>query len=183
MPSGFKSTEETSLNRVDTYFCPKCDSPHVEVPELEGAKAVCKECKFEGTRSDFPLYPIVTEAGVNLQSLMQRMVNRARPVLGEALSHGLIRLLVEFGFIPWDTQGMRRILWEDPEDRAVQQQIIGIYIVNAAKAVVRSIVLSRAEVESIRLAWDKRLQEREALRKEQNKVVAIFGGKGGPGAC
>lgn len=175
MPNEFKSTEAANLSRVDTYFCPRCDSPHVDVPELEGAKGVCHECKFEGTRSEFLLYPIFTEAGVNLQTLMQRMVDRARAVLAEPLARGLIPLLIEFGFIPWETNGGRRILWEDPRDRQVQRQILSVYVRNAAKAIIRSAVLSRAEVEKLRLTWAQELQEREEQEKVPRKVVSLSG--------
>ncbi len=182
MPNEFKSTEAVNLSRVDTYFCPKCDSPHVEVPELEGAKGRCYECAFEGTRGEFLLYPVFTEAGVDLPSLMQRMVNRSRVLLGDPLARGLIPLLIEFGFIPWETNRGRRILWEDPRDRAMQQQILGVYIGNAAKAIIRSVVLSRAEVEKIRLQWVADMEQRKEAEKESRKVVSIFG-KGGGGDC
>ena len=162
-------TSDPDVVRVDTYFCPKCDSPAVEVPELEGAIGHCRMCKFQGKRGDFFLYPIVTRSGNDMQTLMQQLADASREVVGKELSIGITRLLLMFGFLPWDTSGGRTIYSPNAEDRAYQSKILTTYLKNAAKAIVRSLFQSREEIEPIRIEWQRFRDDRDEKARQSKQ--------------
>lgn len=161
MPPTPVKHKAADYTRIDTHFCPRCQSPAVDVSEVSGGASSCRVCQYKGTRETFPVYPVITHAGVNATSLLQDLVNALSKALYEPLTQRLLPVLARFGFIPWDTSN--GILSTDASERDWQARVLTIYLKNAGQAIFRAILESREQIEPLRVEHERYLQARNNL--------------------
>lgn len=157
------STPEASpaLERLDTHFCPKCDSAAVSLPSLEGGTASCRTCKHEGSVKDFPIYPVFVPRGQTPASLMQQMADTLRVLVGQSLMTPMLSFLDTFGFLPWDTSA--GILACSAEEKEWRKRVITIYFKAAGRSMLRGFIEARELIEPIRIEHEKYLSTRGKL--------------------
>ena len=138
-------------NKVKT--CPACESTAVEFGELPESPAKCRACGHVGLTSEFPSYLFFTEQKAELGLLLQRMADDMRQTLGAEVAALLYRFLFRWGFLFWGT--------EPPADERAKQfrvQVLGLYVINAAKALMRSVIATREQIEPLRLKEAERVR-------------------------
>lgn len=136
-----------TFRKVETRFCPRCQSPAVNINELTGSLAECRVCKHQATLSDFPTHVLfTTRENVDQEALLQSMADDMRNTLGPILSRGAIIFLHKWGFLFWDEFAPKG----HPE-HAWQQKVIVVYLTTIARAVLRGIIEAREKIEPIRI--------------------------------
>lgn len=120
-----------SIQRAeDVYFCPKCGSSSMDLPNLVGAYATCRACKWKGPTEELLYSPVVHECG-SPEELAQRLMNELRSIYAKTAAKPILEMLVKWGF-----------LGNPPSKEEAME-----YMVSISHATLSSIIATREKLE------------------------------------
>ncbi len=139
-----------SFQKVETRFCPRCQSPAITLSALTGSTAECRVCHHTGAMSEFPVHVLFTQdKDVDQSALLQRMADDMRNILGPHIAKAAVIFLHKWGFLFWDEFSPK-----GHPDHAWQQRVIVVYLTAIARAVLKGVVEARELLEPLRVAHE-----------------------------
>ena len=134
------ANDNSNLNAATTdkaWFCPGCNSASVEASEM-GGTAKCRTCNWTGTVEDLLTYRF-THGHASKEEIFHHFSLDVRNLLSRQVAIELGKLLLKWGFV-----ALPALTRDNPKfSKAVAR-----YIGAAAQAIAKSVVETRAVIES-----------------------------------
>lgn len=133
------ANDNSKLNSASTdkaWFCPGCGSASVEASEL-GGTAKCLACTWTGTVADLNTYRF-THGHASKEEVLHHFAMDVRTLFSQHIALEIGKLLLKWGFIVLPTLA---------KDSPAFSKTVARYIGGAARAVAKSMVETRADID------------------------------------
>jgi hypothetical protein len=131
-------------SHTTALFCPACGGADITSSSLSSGEASCNVCDWKGKSEELVAYQFTHGMG-SQEQVFRLFFLDIRKMLGAKLAQELGGLLVKWGFLDVP----------NPKNKVVVGKQLARYLASAAKALVTSMVQTRAEIEKERVNDDR----------------------------